>query len=72
MPEFRHPAVSKIVSNGKKRQIIEKVLVAWEKHPELRLGEMIHSVMWDDEDTVAGNLYNLEDEVFAQRLIEFS
>ena len=44
--------------------ILEKILEAWKKYPELRLGQLIGNVIEDHE------LYYIGDEEFADALIE--
>jgi hypothetical protein len=54
-----------------KRAIVERVLVAWEKSPQLRLGQMIYSVSYaalTNADNAGRDLFFIEDTDLAELL----
>lgn len=56
-----------------KRAIIERVLVAWERQPQLRLGQLVNNVIAQatqhaPAEKVVQKLYFIEDEALAELL----
>lgn len=50
---------------AQKRIIMERVLVVWEKHPELRLGQLLENAV---ADVTPFELFYIEDERLAVTL----
>ncbi len=52
---------------AEKRQIIERLLAVWQKHPELRLGQLIIALGYGSARS-GTSIFYVEDEEFLRRI----